>query len=276
MALVYGATSGVAEDLVPLVTPTGSVQSRVLDMTSGTLLPDGSYVGQPAVWDGAAWVPLAIGDPLRVDVILPVVDTLVVSASASVTVETGFGGLSIDSSRLQASHENINIIPLRLRFFDTGVGALKQSITGQTAGDITASLIAALVNYGLASDMSTSPIVSTIGWNAGATVTQQTLPAGHRPGLYQQVVFAQKVVGATTGTVTTTALYSDPVFGAQTLPMLPGVSLVGTGRIITGGANATTYISDGTAPLEMQWVPAAITGAPNINLYSAAILIGAL
>lgn len=270
MALVYGATSGVAEDLVPLVTPTGSVQSRVLDMTSGTLLPDGSYVGQPAVWDGAAWVPLAIGDPLRVDVILPVVDTLVLSASASVTMETGFGGLSIDSSRLQANHENINIVPLNLRFFDTGVGATRQSITGQSAGDIVESLIAALVGYGLATDDTVDGIVSTIGWNAAAPVTHVLLPPGHTPGWYTVLRYTQKIVGATTGTYSAVVSYNDPILGAVAPAIAGTFSLVTAGPLITG--NGFQYWSDGSANLSITYTPAAITGAPNINLYTQASL----
>lgn len=86
----------------------------------------GSYVGQPAAWDGSAWVPLEAGDPLVLDRLSSTAELLIDSPSIALEGEA-------------------------LGFFDQ-VPVSRPSIIGESDGAALSSLISALVALGLVSD----------------------------------------------------------------------------------------------------------------------------
>lgn len=275
MPLVYGATSGIAGDRATLMTPTGGVASDVLDLTTGTSIPDGAYVGQPAIWDGAAWVPLAPSDPLRVDAIGSdtgalqiVVDMLAMFGNIAVNIDGPTGGLAIVVGVSTLTNDEIQIVPgVGLRFFDTSAGAPRQSIVGQFPSEISASLLAALVAYGLATD-ATNPatVQSVIGYDAAAPVVMTLLAAPHAPGLYMLQRELMRRVTAVTGTLALTQAWSDPSIGATTATGAAG-SLVGAPGLVALTTNQAAFFSDGTADITLTWTPTAVTGAPSCDIY---------
>lgn len=194
MPLVYGAQSGVAGDVVPLMTPTGSVASRVLEVAAlgptgptgpagptgptgpaGTSIADGTYDGQPVKWDGAAYVPLALGDPLvlatvngstdlslgapagtvtlssLVDILVFATEGINLSATlgliASAGTQLSLGGNSVDIT----SATSMQLQAATLGFFGVAP-VVQQSITGVLPQDQIDSIVAAGVALGLWTD----------------------------------------------------------------------------------------------------------------------------
>ncbi len=59
MALFWSVVSGEAEQQIEVpTTSVGSARMVAIEVTPGTLLPDGDFPGQLLFWDGAAWVPV--------------------------------------------------------------------------------------------------------------------------------------------------------------------------------------------------------------------------
>jgi hypothetical protein len=144
-----------------------------LTMDAGSI-PAGSYVGQPSYWDGAAWAPLVIGDPLFLTQLrCPADESLNLGAFGSGgSVNVGAGDFSTYKVGFAAGPNGFIVgvlesgiaLQVQASGYDTGGGGVpcigmfgatpvpRQSITGATTQDQVDSLVAALVAFGLVSD----------------------------------------------------------------------------------------------------------------------------
>lgn len=110
----------------------------------GTEIPDGSIVGQPTVWDGAAWVPLEPGQQLVIDRLASPTGMLVepqgeyrVTAPAIVLDTSPYGGA-------------LTLAGNEIGFFDKAPVARPTLTAGE--GTAVEQVIAALVTLGLIVD----------------------------------------------------------------------------------------------------------------------------
>jgi len=175
MTLVLTQPSGAAGAVLELQTPSGTTLSHVQNLTSGTAIPDGSYVGQPVEWDGAAYVPLPPGDPLVLNQIQPQVgQTLLLEGNAELIALDTTGSIDLTSGDALSgatiglnagaslnlvsggtmqlnANTSVQVSSTTLAFFNSDP-VVKQTITGATAQLQIDSIVAALVAYGLAID----------------------------------------------------------------------------------------------------------------------------
>lgn len=112
------------------------------------------------------------------------------------------------------------------------------------------------------------PCEGQIDWNAAAPLTLTVLPAGHEPGLYEIIQTFIPVVGATSGTLTTTTGWDQPRFGATTL-------VLNLGNLTAGSAPGALRLIDssGVSPITVLCTPVSIVGSPSIAVACTARLV---
>lgn len=114
-----------------------------------------------------------------------------------------------------------------------------------------------------------------IGWQPalGPSDSLLVLPAGHPPGQYL-VGFSTvvRVVGG--GSLTLTSSFTLPTIGASSFT-IPGIVFSALG-ITSANSFNRCVVSNGLGPVRTQYVGVGVTGNPLIDVYSSAILIGAI
>lgn len=157
---------------VGLIDEDGNPRRGIASTVAGSLTP-GSYVNQPLVWDGAAWIPCAgaaaaqqfTGEDNTVNISLPtpvggfptVCSWTVETANVLQVERDNVTGLN----RVQVVQRQASLWPAMFEAYDVGnpragflgaVPVVQQSITGLTTQDQVDSLVAALVAFGFVTD----------------------------------------------------------------------------------------------------------------------------
>jgi hypothetical protein len=148
---------------------------------------------------------------------------------------------------------------------------LTTDIVANTSGLPGSSLSAALLSI-VGNAVPRAPIVTAFGYTAGANLVLELLPTGHGLGLYIVTYSAVVRTAAATGSLTRSYQFNAPGFGAASASVGGAAQLTTLGPV--GLQTAVALISDGTAPLNMTLNPAAVTGAPIVDIYAAALLLG--
>lgn len=119
-------------------------------------------------------------------------------------------------------------------------------------------------------DDGTGVIQSQLGYLCvGLSNVLMVLPVGHTPGIYLVSAPVTVRTVAAAGSIGGTLLWSSPGFGASTLQTGTVIINLGTGP---GAITVRSIISDGTAPVTVQFSPVGVAGLPVVDLYAGALL----
>lgn len=125
----------------------------------------------------------------------------------------------------------------------------------------------------LAAILPLPPAVRAVGWNAAAPLVLTLQPAGHAPGFYALQLCVVVRTAAATGTFTRTYQFSTPTFGATQIAGFGAASITALGPPGASFTSVSCY-SDGVSALTITLTPAAVTGAPVIDVTAQAVLTG--
>lgn len=297
-----GADVQVTEAGITLV-HLGTNQWAVLSAPGGGgEIPPGSYVGQPAAWNGESWAPASA---LQVDYVtsrsnigqfFANIDesevwrsTLFLGGYAQLQ---SYGSVNINvvdgaeyaqagpyhSFGSKFEGDIIEILRLGLEGDIPTIGFLgpqppvpRQSITGETTQGQVNSLVAALSALGLVTDDAEDlvPTESVTGSFVGGTVTLTPLLAGHSPGLYLVSAVAVVIEPGTGKSITRTVEWTSPgLVGSDGTSTSP-VAVIGAGSLFT---TPVTVPSDGSGDISVSFSMSGSGDATDITLYAGASL----
>jgi hypothetical protein len=130
-----------------------------------------------------------------------------------------------------------------------------------------------------------APLARVNGWApppAGNTQALQLLPAGHAPGLYSIAWSVIVRVAAASGASLQATLTWTSVLGAELRALFNSGVLSSTGTLLqygttvqTGTGRQVPIWTEGTTAITINFASGAVTGAPIIDLFGAAIRIAA-
>lgn len=157
MALVYTSGSGAPGDQFDHPTVNASRTVKLQEVSSGTTLPDGTYVGQPLTWDGSAWLGTSFVAVESVQAPVDATGLLSVSGSG---VSAGSSGVLINAT----SGQTVQIQTNAIQRFEAGdsyasLVATDSSVSVNDVGEIDISTPGAV-------NISGSSSVS-LAWSAG-------------------------------------------------------------------------------------------------------------
>ncbi len=158
-----------------------------------------------------------------------------------------------------------------LNNLSTTIGALNSNqvlnasgVAGVTVTDALNAIRAALVGS----------IVQTLGWNGGAVLTMQVVPAGHPAGLYQ--IDCELIVRALPGAGTLTKQYNYTSSAGATNTPISASGALTLGRLQNPGSyfyNTAAVRSTGATAIDAVVTPVGITGAPSFDVSVYARLV---
>ena len=115
--------------------------------------------------------------------------------------------------------------------------------------------------------------VRVIAYTAAAPLVMQVQPAGHTPGNYLLTLLVVVRTAAVTGTLSRSYQFSTPTFGAANIAGFGAASITALGAVAASFTTLSAY-SDGVNAVTTTLTPAAVTGAPVMDVTAQAQLIG--
>jgi len=139
---------------------------------------------------------------------------------------------------------------------------------------LNASTVAGVTVTDALDALNPSAAVRIIGYTAAAPLVVQMLPAGHTPGYYLLSLAAIIRTAAATGTITRSYQFSTPTLGATQIAGFGAVAITALGPPAGSFTTLSAY-SDGVSAVTVTLTPAAVTGAPVIDVTAKATFLGA-
>lgn len=110
------------------------------------------------------------------------------------------------------------------------------------------------------------PLVSNVGLDGSASVTQTLLEAGHEPGMYLVYRYVLKRIAGTAGNLNIGCTFRDPLAGAIAFTV-SAIAVSGTVPTVVNVGVVPCY-SDGQSPILIPITFTGITGSPALDVRS--------